>query len=423
MFFYILDFHSDALAAEQTYLSVRAIFPDMPVCRLHAGHAAELNRQAASLGSPFFVTLHAGETVMPAFRSALYRWIYQDMRNTPALAGICPAGTDNSPRGPLVWRLEAVREAGGFADSNHLPFPHYMGVQLMNRLSAGRWQWRHEPLTGLLRTPNRGRPLWHKSREEWQHIRPLLQPAGRIPLTPPAGEPAVSVVICAYNEAEHIHWAIQSVRLQGACNWELIIVDDGSSDGTFEQLEQYKAVPQVRLLRNEHNAGKAACLNRALEAVRGRWLLELDADDWLADGSLRILADAADANPDAGLLYADRYDWQERFNKQIIYRGIAASPPSLHPSQLLAQGLPVAPRMYRTEALRTAGGWWEDGLYDGRLYEDIQILCRLAEACSMTHLPQPLYHRRIRSGSASQSNQELYPSWRNWFISALQGDR
>ncbi|WP_181438705.1 glycosyltransferase family 2 protein [Paenibacillus sambharensis] len=422
MFFYILDFHSDALAAGRTYTNVRAIFPDMPVSRVKAKHAAELNRQTAASRSPFFITLHAGESITPAFRPALYNWIFQDMRNTPGLAGICPAEPDNSPRGPLVWRLEAVREAGGFADSSSLPFPHYIGVQLMNRLDAHNWQLRHEPLTGLLRMPTKVRPAWHKSQEEWQHIHPLLQPAGRVPAAHMAAEPAVSVVICAYNETEHIHWAIQSVRLQAGCNWELIIVDDGSNDGTSAQLEQYKNVPQVRLLRNERNAGKAACLNRALDTARGRWLLELDADDWFADGALRIMTEAAAANPDAGVLYADRYDWQERFNKQLIYRGVTSSPASLNPDRLLAQGLPVAPRMYRTDALRTIGGWWEDGLYDGRLYEDIQILCRLAKACRIVHLPQPLYHRRVRDGSASQSNQALYPAWREWFSSALQVD-
>jgi cellulose synthase/poly-beta-1,6-N-acetylglucosamine synthase-like glycosyltransferase/spore germination protein YaaH/peptidoglycan/xylan/chitin deacetylase (PgdA/CDA1 family) len=97
----------------------------------------------------------------------------------------------------------------------------------------------------------------------------------RYPDVPP---PSVSVLIAAYNEAPVIARTIAAVLANQVAPLEVVVVDDGSRDGTAEEIERaFGAHPVVRLLR-QANAGKAAALNRAIEASRGEVLICLDAD-------------------------------------------------------------------------------------------------------------------------------------------------
>lgn len=90
----------------------------------------------------------------------------------------------------------------------------------------------------------------------------------------------VSVVMPARNAARTIESAIASVRAQTDPRWELIVVDDGSTDGTATLVERLAAEdPRIRLLRNAVAAGPGPARNRAIGDARGRWLAFLDSDD------------------------------------------------------------------------------------------------------------------------------------------------
>ena len=93
----------------------------------------------------------------------------------------------------------------------------------------------------------------------------------------------VSIITPAYNAAGYVQTAISSVRDQTYQNWEMLIVDDCSSDNTVEIVEQAAAMdPRVRLIRQPKNGGPAAARNSALNAAKGRWIAFLDSDDlWL----------------------------------------------------------------------------------------------------------------------------------------------
>ena len=92
----------------------------------------------------------------------------------------------------------------------------------------------------------------------------------------PAVANAVSVVVPAHNSAATIAEALQSARNQTSPPDEVIVVDDGSSDGTAEIVAT--GFPEVQLIR-QPNAGPAGARNRALELVRTGWVAFLDADD------------------------------------------------------------------------------------------------------------------------------------------------
>lgn len=101
----------------------------------------------------------------------------------------------------------------------------------------------------------------------------------------------VSVVMPAYNTEATILSAMMSVRLQTCQDWELIVVDDGSTDGTAELAQAAAATDgRIRLIR-QCNRGVAAARNAAIEAATGRYLAFLDADDaWLPDKLSRQLS-------------------------------------------------------------------------------------------------------------------------------------
>jgi len=90
----------------------------------------------------------------------------------------------------------------------------------------------------------------------------------------------VSVITPAYNSSRYISKTIESVQAQTFREWEMIIVDDCSTDNTCEIVEQYAhADPRIVLIRQEKNAGAGAARTRAMRASVGRFIAYLDADD------------------------------------------------------------------------------------------------------------------------------------------------
>lgn len=89
----------------------------------------------------------------------------------------------------------------------------------------------------------------------------------------------VSIIMPSYNTAEYIGKAIESVQNQTYENWELIIIDDCSSDNTDEIMQQYIRDSRVYYLKNEKNSGAAVSRNKAIKLAKGKWIAFLDSDD------------------------------------------------------------------------------------------------------------------------------------------------
>lgn len=89
----------------------------------------------------------------------------------------------------------------------------------------------------------------------------------------------VSVIMPSYNTAGFIKESIQSVQSQTYENWELIIVDDCSTDNTDEIVAAFLKDARIRYIKNQHNSGAAVSRNRALREAKGKWIAFLDSDD------------------------------------------------------------------------------------------------------------------------------------------------
>lgn len=114
--------------------------------------------------------------------------------------------------------------------------------------------------------------------------------------------PAISVVIPAYNCAGYIAETLESVFDQDHEDLEIIVVDDGSTDGTSTVLAGY--ADRIRIERQE-NQGVSAARNRAIELARGDWIAFLDADDIWHPEKLDTQLEVARLFPEAGLVFTD----------------------------------------------------------------------------------------------------------------------
>ena len=122
---------------------------------------------------------------------------------------------------------------------------------------------------------------------------------------------AVSVVIPCHDSAAFLRATVDSVIAQTIREYEVVFVDDGSTDGTRALVEQLIAAHPDRsmTLLAQDNAGVAAARNRGIGAARGRYILPLDADDLIAPTMVASCAAILDARPEIAVVFTDRQDF------------------------------------------------------------------------------------------------------------------
>ncbi|WP_179281025.1 glycosyltransferase family A protein [Paenibacillus sp. XY044] len=409
--------------AQLTASSVRQELPDSNMIVLEQGSfGSRMNRELASYQEPYFLTLQAGEQVLPGMDTFLRKELSGLTGESAGCIFSAISHTEGQhgrfqlPRGPLIWRTDAVMAApsSGFAETALLPFESYILVEKQYQLT-GTFMWTSTSNPPLVPAVSPSFP-WQKRDEEWELLRPLLaSPIQVEPRTGAAPEaPLVTVLLCTYNDADYIPWAVRSVMAQSLRDWELLIIDDGSTDHTARILESLYPDRRIRTFRLERNSGKAHALNTGLSLANGSWLLELDADDWLSPNCLEQLCSKASLHNQAGVIYADHVQWEERKNKQLIYQGVRTSIHPFSPARVIEAGIPIAPRMFNTAKLKSFSGWNTASPSGGRLYEDIEILARMSGSDDFHYVDRALYHRRIRIHSMTHRHADHYAEWLKW---------
>ncbi|MGN6475677.1 MAG: glycosyltransferase family 2 protein, partial [Flavipsychrobacter sp.] len=113
--------------------------------------------------------------------------------------------------------------------------------------------------------------------------------------------PLVSVLMTSYCREKYIANAIESVLASTYVNFELIIVDDGSTDKTVEIAQSYAAKDKrIKFFVNEKNLGDYPNRNRAASLASGKYLKYVDSDDYIYPHGLQVLVSMMEANPEAG---------------------------------------------------------------------------------------------------------------------------
>ena len=124
--------------------------------------------------------------------------------------------------------------------------------------------------------------------------------------------PAVSVIIPVFNGERFIKEAIESVLAQTYQDFELIVVDDGSTDGTSRIVQNYPKVQYLYQSRDQVQGGQCSARNRGIHAAGGRYIAFLDCDDSWYPEKLAHQVPVLDRHPEIGVVYSD----QERINGQ-----------------------------------------------------------------------------------------------------------
>lgn len=199
--------------------------------------------------------------------------------------------------------------------------------------------------------------------------------------------PKISVVIPAYNQAQYIGQAIQSVLAQTFVDWEAIIVDDGSTDNTSDCVARY-ADPRIRSLTHQ-NQERSRTRNRGIQVARGELIAFLDADDFWLPRYLEKQVNQMAAYPQAGLSYTWLYD-TDAAGTIVEQRGYGVA--GLHDQEALVKALLFGNRMHIGSVVVRATVFNTVGVFDPEIVhvEDWDMWLRIAIAYPVVTLAEPL---------------------------------
>jgi glycosyltransferase involved in cell wall biosynthesis len=212
--------------------------------------------------------------------------------------------------------------------------------------------------------------------------------------------PRVSVVIPAYNAAATIGQALDSVFAQTFQDFEIVVVDDGSTDSTSEVLAAYR--DRVRILTKVNEGKPATTRNLGVRAARGELVAFLDADDWWRDVKLARQAALLDRKPEVGLVYTA--DATVDADGKIL---------SVNPCPVEARGhiyelltvhnvMVGSSVMARRDAILKAGGF-DESLTS---IENWDLWIRISRDWVIEYIDEPLTLYRVHAGNRS-SDVEL----------------
>lgn len=218
---------------------------------------------------------------------------------------------------------------------------------------------------------------------------------------------SVTVVIPSYNHRDYVLQAVESVLAQEGVDLDLIVIDDGSRDGSPELIQRlHESRGGFRFIARE-NRGLIRTLNEGLALARGEFFCELASDDYFPPGSLRSRADHL-RNSGCVAVFADGVMVRgttltsERFLDAKRRRMLSEKDPI--PSMLNGV-LPVfSTGMIRTDVLRRVGGFDEENF---RFYEDLDTPVRLALAGRFGFLDASVICRREHETNVSTSTPHI----------------
>ena len=217
-------------------------------------------------------------------------------------------------------------------------------------------------------------------------------------------KPLVSVIIPTYNRKHFLSDAIDSCQSQTYDNLEVIVADDGSTDGTADFIRN-KYGDSIRLLAGS-NQGPAIARNRGLNAARGEYVHFLDADDRLHEEKIALGIDIFQRHPDVHVLYTHFQFVASDGNTPIDTPAFERFSDDVFCELLRQTGCRIltSSSMFRAAALRDIGGFVDDA--DFRSAEDWDLFLRLAAKYRFHAIDRRLVYRRIHGEMIS--DDKLY---------------
>ena len=217
--------------------------------------------------------------------------------------------------------------------------------------------------------------------------------------------PPVSVLMPVSNGELYLREAVESILNQTFSDFEFLIIDDGSTDSTWEILGSYDD-PRIHLVQNEDNIGLIRSLNRGLGLARGKYIARMDADDVSLPERLVLQVNFLDAHPEIGVLGCGVWvidgcgnpSHIRRFPAEhgVIKWHLCFDVPIAHPTVMM-----------RREVVARAGGYRTDMVHA----EDYDLWRRLSQVARLSNLPEVLLYLRRHEGCVTRAHRAK--QWEN----------
>lgn len=200
-----------------------------------------------------------------------------------------------------------------------------------------------------------------------------------------------SIIVTSYNYGSYVERCLRSCLSQNfpANEYEVVLVDDASTDDTRALLEKFKDQPNLRVILNDTNVGVAEASNIGVRASRGQFFVRVDADDYINRDLVSFLTRYLTENHDAFCVSCD-YFLVDDFGNKLERKYAETSP--------ISCGI-----MYRTDLISRLG------LYNSefRHREEEELRARLAEQYAIHHLRIPLYRYRMHANNKTKNKEEM----------------
>ncbi len=230
--------------------------------------------------------------------------------------------------------------------------------------------------------------------------------------------PLISIVIPTYNQEDYIEGAIESAIFQGYGKKEIIVLDDCSTDTTYQKALNYKSHESVKVMRNEKNLGAPANWNRAISESRGLFVKPLFGDDLLFPDCIERLFSKIEGKEDVGMVFCrrnilymsdDREKVMDTYLPTIIYQDqVFSEKDTLYKGQLASFALPGMVNIIGepTTVLIRRDVFDSVGLFDETYSQliDLEFYLRVSEKYNIKSVPEILCSFRVHPGQLSKAN-------------------
>jgi glycosyltransferase involved in cell wall biosynthesis len=209
-----------------------------------------------------------------------------------------------------------------------------------------------------------------------------------------------------YNRAEYLREAIASVVAQTHTNWELIIIDDGSTDDTAAVVKSF-GESRIRYIQHQENAGLFARRAESLRYVKGEYIAVLDSDDyWCGPNKLKEQVALLDEQPQC-VLVGTFVKLVDEAGQEIGRNQFAQGDIDIRERILLRNQFVHSSVLMRTEAVRQTTG------YQPTLAEDLELFLELGQLGSMSNLPIYATAHRVHDKSENDRGVKMLSAVKN----------
>jgi glycosyltransferase involved in cell wall biosynthesis len=211
-------------------------------------------------------------------------------------------------------------------------------------------------------------------------------------------KPLVSLLMLGYQSVQYIKYAIETVKAQTYTNWELVFVDDCSTDGTYELASKLaESEPRIKVYRNEKNLGIVKNRKRAYELSTGDLICHFDNDDMLERWALEEMVYEFARLPEVMLIYSDLAQISAESNVELYSASKDFDKNTLHQHGWTHLG------MYRREVMKHIEGY-NDKLISA--CEDGDLFMQIAEKFPVSRYPKVLYYYRNHGKNNAHNNKK-----------------